>query len=744
MRIKVIFILVWISHITFSHTSDLTSFRSDSVDIYNAAEVVDVPLFKTKEGPFFTKSVQSPSETLNLQVMVSSNSITYEINKENKTVIAPSLLDLTLGSGNLCTGLTIEKNQTENIHENLVLPYGEQKTVLNNYKEFVLTLKNKYSLRFELIFRVYDEGVGFRYRFPEDNTVTTIRITKENTQFHLNQPYTAWKETYNERGYTPSSTDGLRSLIPLTLTSDQFALVINEAGNDNYARITLTGNGQIIQTHLAGTTQTHQLPFQTPWRYIQIAEDTQKLVRDKYLLYGLNNTPYNSQEWEWVKPGTVFRCVTLTTEGALEAIDFCSALNIDYMMFDAGWYGLGYGKNNEDNPASNPMKVIDDIDMPTVVNYAKEKNIGIILYINKVAWYNYDNRAMFDLYESWGIKGLKLGFMDGYSSYGIKKIYDIVKEAGKRRMIVNVHDNFRPTGLVRKYPNLMTAEGVRGNEYTSTHSGNHTTLIPYTRMLTGATDYTICFKESEENYPSKLKTSKGHQLALSVINYSPLQHIMWYGRPSNYKVPLETELFSFLPTVWEQSVLAKGEMGNFVSYARKKDDQWFLATINNETSRVVRIPLSFLEQNSDYEVTFYRDKDSATIEKTVTTLENLKNDGTITPEGLQVALAPNSGEVAIFRELEGTTGIEEDTKTPKTLLFPNPANNYITLQATHLSGQNVLVRIFSCKGQALISKHLNWRKGKTTLNVSSLPEGCYLLSIESKNSKETHWLYISH
>lgn len=736
-------IIIGLTNHTFGSPNKLSSFRIDSVDIYNAPFKL-APL-KAEQEPFFTQSVLSPNETIELNVTVSTDKISYSINKDNIEIISQSGLDIALTTGNLIKGLTLENYLIDETSEILTLPSGEKNEVLNHYIELILNFKNASNLKFDLIFRIYDYGVGFRYHYPENNATSEIRLNNEYTQFNLNHQYTAWRETYNERGYTPSPVNDLQSLIPLTLTSDNFALVINEAGNDGYARIALQGTGNVLQSYFIGSTRNHTLPFQTPWRYVQIAENPGGLIANKMMLYGLNNNDYDPSAYNWVKPGTVFRCVTLTTEGALEAIDFCHDLNIDYMMFDAGWYGLGYGQSNENNPASDPMNVIDEIDMPTVSGYAREKKVGIILYINKVAWYNYDNQAMFDLYESWGIKGLKLGFMDGYSANGIKKIYDIITEAGQRKMVVNVHDNFRPTGMIRKYPNLLTAEGVRGNEYTSTHSGNHTTLIPFTRMLTGATDYTICYKESEVDYPSKLITTRGHQLALSVVNFSPLQHIMWYGHPANYKVPLEIELFSFLPVTWDNSRLTAGRMGEFVSYARKKDDKWFLGTLNNSLAKDVVIPIDFLEPNKNYEVTIYRDKAPATIEKIISNLDELKENGTVTSDELSMSLDDNGGEVVIFTELGDATAVNISKKYEQDLsLFPNPADNFVWFHSNLLSGTEVIAKIYSLKGRKMLSKKLIVEFAGTKLNVSNLPNGSYIFVIENENIKMNKVLVVEH
>lgn len=402
-------------------------------------------------------------------------------------MITDSELGLDITSGNIISGLELQGESIEEIDETLDLPYGERSYVENECKELTLSFKNSDNLRFNIVFRIYNHGFAFRFFVPGDNTVASIRVQNEYSQFAIHGSYQAYSESYNEWGYTLSAINNLKSLIPLTLVGDEFSLVINEAGNDSFARIALQGNENVLQSYFIGSRSSHSLPYALPWRYVVIGYNPRELAEHKEMLYALDDSDYVDENWDWVKPGKVFRCLNLTTEGALESIDFCKSMNIEYMLFDSGWCGLGYGVPNDSNPDSNPMEVVDGLDMPMITSYARENGIGVILYIDKVAWNNYDNNGMFDLYESWGIEGLKLGFVDGFSSNGIRRVYEIIEEAGRRQMVVNVHDNFRPTGLLRKYPNLLTAEGVKGNEHTS-NTGNHTPLLPFTRMLTGATD----------------------------------------------------------------------------------------------------------------------------------------------------------------------------------------------------------------------------------------------------------------
>jgi len=550
----------------------------------------------------------------------------------------------------------------------------------------------------------------------------------------LADAYTAYKESYNEQGYTPSAINGLKSLIPLTIIGDKVSLCINEAGNDQFARIALQGVGNSLQTYFVGTTSPHLLPVKFPWRYIVIAESTNLLVENKEMLYALNAQPFNANDWDWAKPGKVFRCMNLNTNSALESVDFCVDMNIDYMMFDAGWYGLGYGQSKENNPASNPLVVINGLDMETVTNYAAAKGIGVILYVNKVAWYNYDNQAMFDLYESWGIKGLKLGFVDGYSATGNQKVYGIIQEAANRKMLINVHDNFRPTGLIQKYPNLMTAEGVRGNEAIA-NTGDHNSLIPYTRMLTGATDFTICYLGNDPEYkrPSSLATTRAHQLAMSVMMYSPLQHVFWYAIPGIYHNPDEIELFTKLPVVWDDFKLVTGDMGKYVSMARRSGDDWYLTTMNNSVSRDLWIPLDFLESDLNYEVIIYKDEDPKTIDKVETTLQELTNNGALLNNELFTSLKSNGGEVVVFRSLTNSTLTNTMTARSKIKVYPNPVSHTLTIELS--SYASATVRIWNLRGEKMFERKFVSPLAVEHVNTSNLDKGVYIVSVETEHKK---------
>ncbi len=739
MNHSILFFILFVSFPFTTFGQILNPTNQDSIDIY-ATPFIPARL-KSSGELLLTQNVFSTDGSIQLTVTIHSGAINYSIHKNLVEIIAPSLLDIQLSDGMLVQGVSVVDLKTKSLDEIIQLPYGERPFVNNKYNEITFNLLNNKGLKFSLIFRVYNEGVGFRYLFPDNNIASNIRVNNEFTQFILADVHAAYKEPYNEQGYTPSAINGLKSLIPLTITGKNFSVCINEAGNDQFARIALQGVGNTLQTYFVGTPSPHLLPVEFPWRYIVIAESTNLLVENKEMLYALNAQPFNTSEWEWVKPGKVFRCMNLSTDSALESIDFCVDMNIDYMMFDAGWYGLGYGQSKEKDPASNPLAVIEGLDMDAVTNYATIKGIGVILYINKVAWCNYDNQAMFDLYESWGIKGLKLGFVDGYSAYGNQKVYGIIQEAANRKMFVNVHDNFRPTGLVQKFPNLLTAEGVRGNEAIA-NTGDHNSLIPYTRMLTGATDFTICYLGNDPEYkrPSSLATTRAHQLAMSVMMYSPLQHVFWYAIPEIYHNPVEVELFTILPVVWDDFKLVAGDMGKYVSMARRSGDDWYLTTMNNSAARDLRISLDFLESELNYEVIIYKDANPATIGKVETTLQELTSNGALLNNELFTSLKSNGGEVVVFRPLSNSTLSKTTTTRSKIKLYPNPASHTLNIDLGSYGSSTV--KIWSLIGGKVYERRFISPLDTEKINTSHLANGVYIVVVETEHEKFTEFIVV--
>ncbi|MEZ4680171.1 MAG: glycoside hydrolase family 97 catalytic domain-containing protein [Caldilineaceae bacterium] len=315
--------------------------------------------------------------------------------------------------------------------------------------------------------------------------------------------------------------------------------------------------------------------------------------------------------------------MALTTAGALQVIDFAAEHGIEYVEFDAGWYELGYAEEN--NPASDATDPIEPINMTQVLAYAKEKQVGVWLYVNQVALQRQLDLIL-QLYAAWGVKGIKFGFVDGRSQAGINFVHDAVYKAAGYGLMIDVHDNYRPSGLSRTYPHLLTQEGVRGNEYFP--SAEQHTIYPFTRLLAGAADTTFAY------YSPSLNVTRAHQLAAQIVFFSPLRFVFWYDSPVHYNGEPEIDLIGALPTVWDETQALNGVIGDYVTVARRRGDDWFVGILTDGSARAVPITLDFLEPDRSYTARIYRDgtPTSVIVEQATVTAATTLN-GLLLPNG---------------------------------------------------------------------------------------------------------------
>ncbi|MRR38956.1 alpha-glucosidase, partial [bacterium] len=254
------------------------------------------------------------------------------------------------------------------------------------------------------------------------------------------------------------------------------------------------------------------------------------------------------------------------------------------------------------DPRRNPRK---DLDLHKAIAYARERNVGVILYVNHRALEKQIDEIL-PLYRDWGIAGLKYGFVHVGSQRWTTWVHEAVRKAARYDLLVDIHDEYRPTGYSRTYPNLMTQEGIYGNECMP--DGNHNTIVPFTRFLAGAADYTICYYHQRHiKNVEGIKTTSAHQLALAVIYYSPLQFVFWYDKPSDYQGEPEVEFFEHVPTVWDTTAVVLGEIGKYIATVRRSGTTWFVGGITNNDERTLTIPLGFLDRGKSYVASLYTD-----------------------------------------------------------------------------------------------------------------------------------------
>ena len=336
-------------------------------------------------------------------------------------------------------------------------------------------------------------------------------------------------------------------------------------------------------------------PYSTPWRVIMAAERLVDLINHNDLALNLN-TPCRISDISWIKPGKVFRSGDLKQEKVKAAIDFAAERGIQYVHMDAGWYGPEM-KMSSDATTVSPDK---DLDISALCKYAESKGIGLMVYVNQRALVQQLD-SLLPLYKKWGLKGIKFGFVQIGNQHWSTWLHDAVRKCAEYEMMVDIHDEYRPTGFSRTYPNLMTQEGIRGNE--EMPDATHNTILPYTRFLAGAGDYTLCY------FNSRVKNTKAHQLAMAAVYYSPLQFMFWYDNPAMYKGEEELEFWKAIPTVWDESRALDGEIGEYIVQARRSGKEWFVGAMTNTEARTITLTTDFLKPGTKYIVNLYEDDD---------------------------------------------------------------------------------------------------------------------------------------
>lgn len=575
----------------------------------------------------------------------------YEISYKNKQVIQPSNLGLELGrpynskKDIFPSSLELKGTSLKDIDTVWVPLYGEKNQYIDYYKEAVFSFGqgNENDLLFQIVVRAYNEGIAFRYFFPENAKTQISSIFSERTTFSFPKNSKGWFISAPQKEYEPLPTTSWESstVMPFTVKVDKNTYIsIAEAAASNYPFTTLepVTSGE-VQTSLFGI-MTETSPFNTPWRVVMVADSPGKLLENNSIVLNLNPENKIEDTW-WIKPGKVIREVTLSTTGAKKLVDFCYEQNMDYVHFDAGWYGYEYHIDSDAttvtvDPRRNPK---GDLDLPEAIRYAKSKGIGVFLYVNHRAL-EHQLDEILPIFQKWGVDGIKFGFVHTGTHRWRTWLHDAIKKCAKYQLMVNVHDNYIPSGFSRTYPNLMTQEGIRGNE--EMPDATHNATLPYTRFLAGAADYTMCYYYRKEFGHEKrhVKTSPVHQLALPVIFYSPLQWLYWYDRPyEDYQGEPELEFWKNIPTTWDDTKVLSGEIGEHISIVRKKSNEWFGAAITNNDGGELSFPLSFLEKGK-WEVTIYSDGGEHVKTRTHVAIEKQE---VIPSDELKFTLQPSGG-----------------------------------------------------------------------------------------------------
>ncbi len=558
--------------------------------------------------------VASPSGSLVLVVSLIAGRLRYSVSLGERSVIEPSLLGLKMdGSARLDAAFALGGASLATHRGSWNPVCGDRSICPDNYNalnvEVMETIAPGRRLRVE--FRVYDEGLAFRYALRAQAGLSDFVIGDESTEFRLADGAVGWSTATAQGVYKKVPVRDLDAVSErpflLHLANGLWA-AIAEAAVENYPSMFLTAvraERHSLAARLMGPA-TCKAPFTSPWRVVLVGERAADLLQHNYLLGNLC-PPSRVHDTAWIKPGKVMREVTLSTRGGRELVDFAASQQIDFIEYDAGWYG------DQDDEASDATKVnvqassarsgteYAGLDLREVIAYARSRNIGVILYINRRAMERQLDAAL-KTYAAWGVAGVKYGFVNVHTQPWTRLLYEAIRKAGEARIMLDIHDEFRPTGMSRTWPHLLTQEGIRGNEEFPDATLN--TVLPFTRGLAGAADYTWCWMDP------RLKNTWCHQMAFAVIMFSPWQFVFWYDRPASLAAEsIGMEWWRALPTVWAETKVLSGEPEGHVAIARRHGDTWFAGAITNNNPGTVLVPLDMLEADRAYTAWTYADGD---------------------------------------------------------------------------------------------------------------------------------------
>lgn len=618
-------------------------------------------------------SARSPGGALTATVTIepsgSQAAPRWELDHRSGPVLLPSRLGLLLPEGRLLgAGAILLHHRVARRDDTWRPPYGIQSEYGGPSEELTVTLRDPATgVVFDIIVRLYDAASAIRYRLREVPRGGVLALAGEATHFRL--PNGALVYASRDEGEYQVCPPAMLAPVPdpaLTRCSDagsladipvgvrlggQLTALITESDRHHYPRAMVRAapdDPQGLVTHLmrypgradgwsgpgntpAAETFRLRAPFETPWRVLVVDRTPGAVIENAGAITTLG-APGRIGETGWIRPGRAIRVFRDNrTEAGLAHVDFAAARKLQYIEFDAHWYGDG----TDPSDATHPVR---GLDIRRVIEYGKRRNVGVILYVDRVPAQR-QIEAIVRTYQKWGAAGIKFGFLwEGRQADG-DFIEEIVRESAEHELIVDLHDDLRPCGLERTYPNLLTLEGVRGNEHFPT--ARHNVTLPFVRNVAGPMDYTICYAQDRN------QTTRAHQLAMAAVYYSPLTFLYWYDAPAKYARGPWPELswFDECPVTWEETRVLAGAIGEYVAIARRSGGRWFLGAMTSEEPRRLELPLGFLDPGR-WRACIYADGAAAVrpAQTPVVIGERRVDRGST----LEMVLAPSGGQAVRF------------------------------------------------------------------------------------------------
>ena len=609
--------------------------------------------------------VTSPDGRNQATIEVRDGKLYYSVQRDGRALILPSLLGFELQAAPpLRDGMRVVDTVRQTVDDTWTQPWGEVARVRDHHNELKVAVAETAApnRQFSVTFRVFNDGVGFRYELPEQPNFAAFAITEELTEFALADNARAWwipsnwpRKDRSEELYSsgPVSTlDSVQTPLTMELEDGHTFMVIHEANLVDYARMFLRGprmEGRTLHAALApmadGIKVRGRTPFVTPWRTIQLADRVTDLAPS---VLGLNLNPPNAlASTDWIHPmkyvgiwwGMHIGTMTwssgpkhgATTANTKRYIDFAAANGLGGVLVE-GWNVGWDGDWIQNREAFSFTRAYPDYDLAAVARYAHEKGVRLIVHNETsggIANYERQMDSAFTLYHSLGLDAIKSGYVtdltsEGHSHYSqfmVQHYRRVIEAAARDGIMLDVHEPMHDTGERRTYPNMMSREGSRGQEYNawSGDGGNppeHETILFFTRLLAGPMDFTpgifdilIERGTGRPRTPEepRVRTTLAKQLALYVVLYSPLQ--MAADLPENYERQPAFQFIRDVAVDWDTTRVLEGKIGDYVVVARRERNgrSWFVGAITDEQARTFDIPLSFLEPGRRYVAEIYAD-----------------------------------------------------------------------------------------------------------------------------------------
>ena len=619
--------------------------------------------------------ISSPDNKISVTVNI-DRGISWSASYENNEVINSDRIAMVLGDGSVLGEKESVRRSVTGKFNGIIKPVVANKKaeISDNYTSMTISFRSGFSLTF----RAYNDGVAYRFETALKDTIT---VSSEISEIRFPGSSTSWLPveagfmSHNEVSFIYSSldtvTDKYLASLPALFNTGGINVLVTEADIEDYPGMWLRGggNGKFTGTwpqypsaerlkgdrnlyvtgtedYIARTTGSRTFP----WRaFIICAEDGGLIESD--MVYRLAS-PNRIADTDWIKPGKVawdwWNAVNLygvdfragiNNETYRYYIDFASENGLEYIILDEGWYKLG-----------NVLDVEPAIDIEGLCKYAESKNVGIILWVVWKAFHDQIDEAL-EQYEKWGVKGVKVDFMQRDDQKMVNFYYEAAKKSAEHHMLIDFHGSYKPDGLQRTYPNALTREGVKGMEHSKWSrdvTPEHDVTLPFTRMVAGPLDYTpgAMVNMDRANFQPLFTrpASQGtrvHQMALYVVFESPLQ--MLADSPSNYRREQEcTDFIATVPVVWDELKVLKAKVGDYLLLARRSGNDWYIGGLTDWNSRDLEIDFSFLD-SGEYSLEIFQDGINA--DRYASDYKHLRME--IRPDvSMKVHLAPGGGWVA--------------------------------------------------------------------------------------------------